>query len=171
MAGLWSHCDPVKDLPDGIPLKGCFPPGHFPSNSWEVMAHRSSGTLWIDVTVPCPHARGAQQGIPVPIPLHTPSAGGEREGDSAAAAGARASAAVPEVAVPVPISRSDNQLPSAAVAPPGTAAEAAGCRLPWERLSFPARRGSGAHTRGFPGLPHLSGVSGGLNVHVPWISG
>lgn len=139
------------------------PSGNFPSSSWERVVHNSSGTLWVDVTVPYPHAREAQQGIRVPIPLEHP-----RRRAGRAEVRSELSAAVPEVAVPVPITRSDNQLPSAAVTPPGRSGPPA---FFGNAFSFPARRGSGAHTRGFPGFPHLLGVFKGLNLHVPWISG
>lgn len=96
------------------------------------------------------------------------SAGGKGEGGSAAAPGVRAERAVPEVAVPVPITRSDNQLPSAAVTSLGSSGPPA---FFGNAFSFPAHRRSGAHTRGFPGFPHLLGVLKGLNLHFPWISG
>lgn len=78
----WQRFDPTKGSPSRDPTEGVFssrPSGHFPSNPRELTVHRSSGTLWIDVTVPYPRARGAQQGVPVPIP----SAGGKSKGDSA----------------------------------------------------------------------------------------
>lgn len=145
------------------------PSGYSPSSSWERVVRKSSGTLWVGVTVSYPHTRGAQQGIPVPIPWEHP----RRQAGRVKVAlplrpGSELSAAVPEVAVPVPITRSDNQLPSAAVTSPGSSGPPA---FFGNAFSFPAHHRSGAHTRGFPGFPHLLGVFKGLNLHFPWISG
>lgn len=120
------------------------PSGYSPSSSWERVVRKSSGTLWVGVTVPYPHARGAQQGIPVPIPREHP----RRQAGRAKVAlplrpGSELSAAVPEVAVPVPITRSDNQLPSAAVTSPGGSGRLLSSETPSHSLSVAAPE----HTR------------------------
>lgn len=121
----WQHLDPSKGSPSRDPTDGMFssrPPGHFPSNPRQLAVHPSSGTLGIDVAVPYPRARGAERGVPIPIPPQHP----HRQVGKAKVTVPGVRAEVPEVAVPVPITRSDNQLPSAAVTSPGSGSSGLG---------------------------------------------